>query len=79
MLIDETGTSLSPEETATIILDYLVEIEVPVYGIATTVASSSIISKAAKSLNMLYEEKPVGFKHFSNFFKNQSTFYTFIN
>ena len=69
VLLDETGRSLNPEETATLILDYLCELGIPVYGIATTVASSAIIKKAANTLGVLYEEKAVGFKHFSSFFK----------
>lgn len=69
ILLDEKGEALSPELTAVILLDYFVSSNIAIYGIATTLASSCIIKKAAQRLDLNYEETAVGFKYFSSFFQ----------
>jgi alpha-D-glucose phosphate-specific phosphoglucomutase len=69
LILDENGTPLTPEETALIIFEYLNEIGKPVDGIASTVASSSLLKKVMDENKKSYYETEVGFKYFSPFFK----------
>ena len=69
VLLDENGSALLPEVVACIIVSYLTEIKSPIYGVATTLASSAIVKTCAEKLGLNFEEKNIGFKYFSNFFK----------
>ncbi|MEK7298848.1 MAG: hypothetical protein AAB066_03055, partial [Candidatus Margulisiibacteriota bacterium] len=65
VIVDESGTVLSPEETAVLILYHLVRQHQPVWGIATTLASSLLVHAAATQWQVHFEETPVGFKYFA--------------
>ncbi|MBG90572.1 MAG: hypothetical protein CL521_02020 [Actinobacteria bacterium] len=65
-LLDETGTPLSPEETAVIILEAL---KPPMHRVCGTVASSYLLKQACEKNGYIYEETAVGFKYFAPFFK----------
>ena len=69
VILDESGTPVSPEMISVIILDYLVDKGCPVYGISTTVASSSLVKVAAQYHHVEYSETAVGFKFFHSFLK----------
>ena len=73
-LCDENGAPLSPEETCTILIDYMIDQNLPLKGVASTLASSQLIKKACQHHNITYEETKVGFKYFAPFLekaKNQ--------
>lgn len=67
VILDETGTPMIPEETAILIMDHFITKNVPLYGIATTVASSRLVRSAAQKHHIAYEETKVGFKYFAPF------------
>jgi len=69
IILDEKGNLLRPEEISIIILDFLNKRNCPLLGIASTVASSSIVQQAAERLDIEYLETPVGFKYFTSFLK----------
>lgn len=65
VMLDEKGTALLPEEVTVIILDYLIQKNRPVWGIATTVASSRLCKVAAEKNTLNFAETAVGFKYFA--------------
>lgn len=69
LIIDETGSLLTPEEITLIILDQLLESDCPVGAIATTLASSQIIKSAATLNKLNFYETKVGFKYFNTYLK----------
>ncbi|MBT5953125.1 hypothetical protein HOG98_00225 [bacterium] len=75
IILDETGSHLTPEESSVIILDFLYEKGMPIHGVASTVASSNILQSFCSKNNISYHQTGVGFKYFSPFFdeafKNQ--------
>jgi len=68
VILDENGQALTPEETTIIITDFLAKLQQPLYGVATTVASSRLIKSACASLGINVDETAVGFKFFAPFF-----------
>lgn len=67
IVVDETGSPLTPEETTTIIADYFTSIGASIDGIATTVASSQLVKSFCKFHNLNFYETAVGFKYFAPF------------
>jgi len=67
VVLDENGQHLTPEEVSVIILDFLLANQVPVYGMATTVASSQIVKQAVQKNHLEFKETSVGFKYFAPF------------
>lgn len=66
-ILDETGSLLLPEETTAIILDYMIQKKIPVYGAATTIASSRLIQSVISAHHLKSAETAVGFKYFAPF------------
>ena len=75
-ILDEEGKLLTPEEVAAIIIDFFIQNKRPIYGIATTIASSSILYEISQKNDITYIETAVGFKHFSTFLKQARKVYT---
>ena len=69
VILTEKGIRLKAEEVALIILDFLQTQNVPVGGIATTLASSNTIATSATHHQLSYLETSVGFKYFTPFLK----------
>jgi len=67
VILDETGTPLSPEETTVIIADYFMSKKIPLSEIITTVASSRLIKKFCIQHSLNYSETPVGFKYIATY------------
>ena len=67
VILDENGDLVTPEEVCVIVLDYLVNKNIPVLGIASTVASSNLIKTACTTNGLEYAETAVGFKYFAPF------------
>lgn len=70
VILDENGQLVTPELISVIILDFLVKSGSDVQGIITTVASSLIVKRAAEVLGVCFDETPVGFKYFADFFQS---------
>jgi phosphoglucomutase len=62
VILDENGTDVSPELITVLIADYLLKLGHPIKGIATTLASSTIIQSFTNAHHLTYEETEVGFK-----------------
>ncbi|MFC1752073.1 hypothetical protein ACFL96_01575 [Thermoproteota archaeon] len=69
VILDESGNHLLPEETAVIILEYLLKKQAPIYGAAATIACSRLVKNAAVQNRLHFEETAVGFKYFASFFE----------
>ena len=65
IILDETGTPLTPEETTAILGRFFFENGTPISHYLTTLASSRLIKTLAKQQNSHYIETPVGFKYFT--------------
>jgi phosphomannomutase len=63
IILDETGTALTPEETTLIIAQALLDAGHPLSGVISTLASSSTLSIFCKKNNLTYIETEVGFKY----------------
>ncbi len=71
VVVDETGSVLSPEEVCLIIYhDLVTRRRVMVAGIASTVASSSLLAAACAQNAHTYVETAVGFKYFQSFLED---------
>ena len=68
-IIDNQGSQLIPEEATAIIVHYLVQKNMPISGIVTTVASSGLIKSICNKHQLLFFETAVGFKHFAPYFE----------
>ncbi len=69
LVVDETGTPLTPEETALIIAQFFLDQGYPLSGIASTVASSAILRLFCEENRLAYFETAVGFKYFAPYFE----------
>ena len=69
VLLDETGTPLTPEETAVIIAHYFMQSDIPLHGLVSTLASSQIIESFCNHHQLPYVETEVGFKYFYPYLK----------
>lgn len=65
MVIDEKGQIITPEELSILFFNYLNDLEIPMWGICSTVASSQLLKKAMAFLGLNFEETKVGFKYFA--------------
>jgi len=63
ILLDESGTPLTPEITTLVIADYLLSLGHILKGIASTLASSAIIKSFTDFHNIEFHEEKVGFKY----------------
>lgn len=68
VILDETGRPLTPEITAGIITQYLLDSRQEIHGIATTLASSNILKHIAEVNNLDFISTEVGFKYFAPHF-----------
>ena len=70
IILDETGSPLTPEETTAILGIFFKEQHTPVKEYISTLASSRIIKTLAKLQKSSYTETAVGFKHFTKSLQN---------
>lgn len=69
VILDEDGQVIRPGEFSAMLIQFLHSRKIPVHGVATTVASSSIIKSACIQHQLNYAETRVGFKFFTPFLK----------
>lgn len=67
VILDETGTLITPEEVSVILYDFLVSRKIPTLGVATTVASSQLVKVAVNRHGGKFHETAVGFKYFASY------------
>ena len=69
VILDETGSPLTPEETTVIIGRYLLSKNIPLTEIISTVASSRLLKKFCVAHQLTYTETSVGFKYIATHLK----------
>lgn len=73
MILDETGHPITPEETAVLLMAFLIHNHQKPSCVVSTLASSGLVKQACHTHQVRYEETPVGFKYFAPFFEEAAS------
>ncbi len=65
VILDDTNTPLTPEETTVLIGEYLLSKNIPLTQVISTVASSRLLSQFCTQNHLTYTSTKVGFKYIS--------------